>query len=146
MPVNLGQLQVQRMRWAAGNFQLWKNEAFKLIVEGLLKRKWILVDTGFTMLVTSKPIVLLHLLMTLTLAIINVFINNDVLAHLILILALLLLSLNVLYYMLSIYRLGLSRKRLVYLLKSPFIIFKLAVFSLKGLFGNITQSWARTPR
>jgi cellulose synthase/poly-beta-1,6-N-acetylglucosamine synthase-like glycosyltransferase len=146
MPVNTDQLKVQRIRWAAGNFQLWKKEAFKLIFEGLSTRKWILVDTGFTMLVTSKPVVLLHLLLTLTLAIINIFINKEVLAHIILILALILLFLNVLYYLLSIYRLGLSRKRFVFLLESPVIIFKLAIFSIKGLFGNITQSWARTPR
>jgi cellulose synthase/poly-beta-1,6-N-acetylglucosamine synthase-like glycosyltransferase len=147
MPVNLGQLQVQRIRWAAGNFQLWRQEAFKLIAEGLRKRKLILVDTGFTMLVTSKPVVLLHLFVTLTLAIINLLLNrNDTMAHIILILALILLLLNILYYLLSIFRLGFTRKRMVFLLESPLVILKLAVFSLKGLFSNMTQSWARTPR
>ncbi len=146
MPVNLKQLQVQRVRWAAGNFQLWKTHALKLIIEGMLKRKWILIDTGFTMLVMSKPIVLLHLVVTLTLAIINVFFDNGLLAHLILIMALSLLLLNLIYYLLSIQRLGLTRKRLLFLLKSPMVIFKLSIFSIKGLFGNLQQSWTKTPR
>ena len=59
------QLAVQRVRWASGTWQLGKRSAIGLISKGLLTGRVLLADAGWTLLIVSRPLVLLHLSLTL---------------------------------------------------------------------------------
>ena len=56
------------------------------------------------------------------------------------------LSLQVLYFLAGIILLGITGKRLGYLLRMPLILIKLIAISVSGLFGGAFGEWNRTPR
>jgi len=55
-PVDKEQLDIQRTRWASGNLHFGKTEAFKLMMNGLVKRNLRLADAGWTFLIISRQI------------------------------------------------------------------------------------------
>lgn len=67
-PADLDQLRNQRLRWAAGSFHFAKVRALQMIASGLYRGRWRLADAGWTLLVASRPLVVLQLLLTLALA------------------------------------------------------------------------------
>ena len=63
------QLAVQRARWASGTWQLGKRSAIGRASKGsALTGRVLLADAGWTLLIVSRPLVLLHLSLTLVAA------------------------------------------------------------------------------
>ncbi|MCP4190394.1 MAG: glycosyltransferase [Planctomycetaceae bacterium] len=140
------ELRVQRTRWASGILSLSRANSWKLIGEGIARRNLRIADLGWTLLVTSRPLVLIHLLaVQLGAAFLVWWIPSDRSVQ-IAYAALGLLPLYTLYLLAGIGMLGMSPRRFQHLLHTPLVLGKLASISLIALCGFQNHSWNRTPR
>lgn len=140
------QLQVQRSRWAGGNLRLVRQQALRLIGEGILRRQNLLVDAGWTLLVLSRPLVLGELLLAIFWSVLNAVFNPGKFSAGCLKVAVLVTLMQGLYFFYGIMRLGITAERLTYLLQVPGIVSRLAGHTLLAALGNEERPWARTPR
>ena len=144
-PEQKDQLQVQRMRWAK-NLGFSKTQALNLIWEGTVHGRGLLVDTGWTLLVLSRPLVLLELFISIILGLLCVWLFPGPLSNGLFAAGLILLLMQLFYFGLGVFLLGLNSRRIVLLLSSPATIGRLILISLLGMFGVKGNIWARTPR
>lgn len=145
-PASPDQLIVQRTRWAGGNITGGRSKAVSLMAEGIRAGNIPLIDVGFTLLVLSRPLVL-FLIFTAAVLAGFVFIEDPTGASgPLATVALVELFGVVLYFGIAIVRLGLTAKRLSYLLKAPSVILMLVAVSLRALIGFRVAGWGRTPR
>jgi cellulose synthase/poly-beta-1,6-N-acetylglucosamine synthase-like glycosyltransferase len=141
----LEQLTVQRERWAGGTLQLGRSVALKLLVKGLLRGRLLLADAGWTVLVVGRPLVLVHLLLTLGFAfLLNVFYPGLVSRGFVVVGASL-LGLYAVYFGVGILAIGVNARRISFLLRAPLVLSRLAIISLKSLLSH-RKAWVRTPR
>lgn len=140
------ELRVQRTRWASGNLSLSRSNALPLIFEGIKHRNLRIADLGWTLLITSRPLVLTHLLaVQLGAGVLCWWVPTDRSIQLAAA-ALGLLPLYGLYLLAGIWMLGLSPRRFQYLLHTPLVLAQIASISLLALLGFRNHSWNRTPR
>ncbi|OKY75634.1 MAG: hypothetical protein BM485_07895 [Desulfobulbaceae bacterium DB1] len=145
-PVTHEQLKVQRTRWASGNLSFGKKEAFNLILEGVKNRNMAVADAGWSFLVLSKPLLLLGLCAAVLVSIACVFFAPGDFSTFLLIFALVVTFLYIAYFVVGIYRFGLSWRRFFYLMQVPVTVINLMFVSMLGLIGFKKDDWARTPR
>ena len=145
-PVRQEQLSVQRRRWAGGNWALTRSHAPGLILEGLAGGGLALADAGWTLLLLSRPLLMLYCTLVLAWAGLCAWLAPGPASSWLLATALATCLLYVGYAALAVLRLGLSARRLLLLLRTPLVALKLAVISLSGLGGGEGDGWARTPR
>ncbi|HZM17000.1 MAG TPA: glycosyltransferase family 2 protein [Candidatus Krumholzibacteria bacterium] len=145
-PASRQQLGVQRSRWAGGNWELARRRALPLWWAGWRRRSLARLDAAWTLVVQSRPFVLLELLAVLLVAMAAVWLRPDGTSRALLVVALALLGLQLLYLAFGILHYGLDRRRFALLLRSPFALGRLALISLRGLAGSGRDVWARTPR
>ncbi|MGD0310206.1 MAG: glycosyltransferase family 2 protein [Acidobacteriota bacterium] len=145
-PVTGRQLHVQRERWAKGNLGFGRRHAFRLMMDGVKQRSPGLLDAGWTLLVLSRPLVLAYLLGS----VIGCFLIRRFApgphAGLLFAAALILLAINVLYFGLGVFLLGVTWPRLLLLMSIPLVVARLAWISMRGLTGAEALQWNRTPR
>jgi cellulose synthase/poly-beta-1,6-N-acetylglucosamine synthase-like glycosyltransferase len=144
-PDQKDQLKVQRMRWAK-NLGFSKMRAFRLIWEGMTQRRGLLTDAGWTLLVLSRPLVLLELFIAIILGLICAWLLPGPLSNGLFAAGLILLLIQFFYFGLGVILLGLNGRRIMFLLRSPATIGRLILISLLGVFGARGNIWARTPR
>ena len=144
-PVEKDQLQVQRIRWAR-NLGFGRTQALKLIWEGMTKGRGLLIDAGWTLLVLSRPLVLLELFVTVILGLLCAWLLPGSLSNGLLAAGLIILLIQGLYFGSGVLLLGVNARRLSFLLGSPVTIGRLILISLLGLLGVKGNIWARTPR
>jgi len=144
-PVEKDQLQVQRIRWAR-NLGFGKTKALKLIWEGITKSRGLLIDAGWTLLVLSRPLVLLELFVALFLSFLCEWLLPGPLSSGLLTAGLIILIIQGLYFGSGVLLLGVNARRLSFLLGSPVTIGRLILISLLGLLGVKGNIWVRTPR
>lgn len=145
-PVNQRQLNVQRTRWASGTLSLTKRHALKLIFEGICKGNLLLIDAGWTLIVLSRPLVLLYLLMTVICGVISFWISPGFFSEFLLAVGLTLVLFQGIYFIFGVLLLGLSMRRVRLLLTSPVVVIRLLLISISGILGVKRESWVRTPR
>ncbi|MHA1279573.1 MAG: glycosyltransferase family 2 protein [Candidatus Helarchaeota archaeon] len=145
-PVNQKQLQVQRNRWAQGNLKFGKTHALRMLIKGLLKGNLRLADGGWTLLVLSRPLVLLGALAGLLLALFNYWLNPVVASRSLIVWSLVLLLFLGVYFFSGIALLGINSRRLKFLMQAPLLVIHLVRIAVGGLMGNLQNRWARTPR
>jgi 1,2-diacylglycerol 3-beta-glucosyltransferase len=145
-PVNCDQLNVQRTRWARGNIGLAKRRALGLMWDGIRhgRVKWI--DGGWTLLVLSRPIILLELFIAILLAIIAVVVSPGAFSTGLLYSAILLAVLQGIYFLGGILGLGLTTHRMGLLVRTPASLARLIFLSVVGSFRSGPAVWGRTPR
>ncbi|PLX41564.1 MAG: glycosyltransferase [Deltaproteobacteria bacterium] len=142
-PVDLDQLRTQRERWAGGNIGLGKRMAFKLVFEGLKKRRPELLDAGATMLLLSRPLALLLALASIVTGWMAALSGgNWFLFDAACIFTLLLLF----YLSLGLITVGLSPRRFHLLLGTPAVVLSLVGVAIKGLVKGAPEHWEKTPR
>lgn len=144
-PDKKSQLQVQRMRWAR-NLGFSKTQALKLIWEGIVQGRGLLADAGWTLLVFSRPLVLLELFIAVILGLFSVWLLPGPLSKGLFATGLILALIQFVYFGVGIALLGLNSRRIVLLLSSPATIGRLILISILGVFGVRGNIWARTPR
>lgn len=145
-PSNRNQLSVQRTRWAQGTLGLGKTHALKLIFEGLVKRRLILIDAGWSLLILSRPIVLLEFIISLFLGGLSILLIPGTISVCLFLVGLIIMLTYIVYFGIGITFLGISLRRLALLIKIPSVVLRLLIISLLGMLGLNKNFWARTPR
>jgi cellulose synthase/poly-beta-1,6-N-acetylglucosamine synthase-like glycosyltransferase len=142
-PVSRDQLMVQRRRWAAGTIRVGCAEAFRLMAVGIWRRSLVLFDAGWTVLIVSRPLLVMLALLTYLLALSTWWVSSDGVAVAI---AAIELAAILCYFAVGVYGLGLNARRLRLLAAAPLVLVQLSWASLQGLAGIDRGSWRRTPR
>ncbi len=139
------QLAVQRARWASGTWQLGKRSAMGLLAKGLLTGRVLLADAGWTLLIVSRPLVLLHLSLTLVTALFLAWLFPAPASVVFLASGAFLVALYAAYFGFGIAKVGFSARRASFLLSAPLVLFRLAVIAVRS--GALRRAaWIRTPR
>jgi len=139
------QLKVQRARWAGGTLQLGKRSVMGLIAKGLATGRTLLADAGWTLLIVSRPLVLLHLLLTVALASLLAWLCPATASRAFLVMGVSSLAVYAVYFAVGIAAVGISARRAGYLLTTPLVLARLAIIALKAGMSRQTN-WVRTPR
>jgi cellulose synthase/poly-beta-1,6-N-acetylglucosamine synthase-like glycosyltransferase len=140
------QLAVQRTRWVHGGFSFGRTHGLRLMMEGLKTGRWPLLDLGWTLWVTARSVVLLHMLLTLAVAGLCVGLVPGPLSAALLVLAAGLPLGHGLILGLGVIGLGLSGRRLALLAGSPVVIARMLGIAVAALWASHPARWERTPR
>ena len=139
------QLTVQRKRWAGGTLQLGRRSAFGLIAQGILTARLLLADAGFTLLIVSRPLVLLHLAVTLALGTLLSIAYPGALSRLCLGAGMGDFAAYAVYFSVGVALVGVTARRVRFLVSSPLVLVRLMAISLRATLATNTP-WVRTPR
>jgi len=145
-PVNAQQIGVQRSRWASGNLNFVKKQAWRLIARGIWRRNIKTIDAGVTLLVLSRPLTLLLIFLALLFSSLNILVVGNPLSLYLLGASIFIILGQVLYYSLGIALMGITKKRLGYLMQAPVVLIHLILISLKSLLSSEKLNWNKTPR
>ena len=104
------------------------------------------VDLGWTLFITSRPLVLFHLLLTQLGAASLYLWSPTRFSVSVWMLAISLNPLYAAYLTAGIWKLGLNTRRFQYLLQTPAVVAGMAAISMRALLGFRNYSWNRTPR
>ncbi len=145
-PAGADQLSVQRERWAGGNLEFGRSHAIKLMWEGFLSKRIKLIDAGWTLLVLSRPLVLLNLSIVVALGCLSMIVSPGSISLILLTTGICLSLIMSIYFLIGILLLGLTAKRFKLLLFTPIVIVRLTIIAVLGALGGGKKEWARTPR
>lgn len=140
-PSSLEQLHSQRVRWASGNGSMLKKYALGLLWRGAVRRNLALADTGWSLLVSSKPLLMISVVMPTVLALVfqgpsgSLFLWGCVLV----------VGLAV-YLMIGVMLAGASLARLKSFAHLPNLVAHMTRYAVMGLFGYRQNVWTRTKR
>jgi cellulose synthase/poly-beta-1,6-N-acetylglucosamine synthase-like glycosyltransferase len=148
-PENLEQLRVQRERWAGGNVEMSRGVGLSLLLEGMLRARWTVMDMGLTILSQSRPLLLSLLGGSLILSLVEwlrAATPTSGPAAVALAASLLLCAMMALYLMAGAAALGMNAHRWGLLLRAPAVVAKLVLIALRSALGLGSKGWERTPR
>ncbi len=140
------ELDVQRSRWAAGNIALGRTNSFGLILNGFRRGRMLLVDLGVSLMFLSRPLLIAHAALTLVVGLTLYYIWPNEIHRLVAILASCLIPAYGLWIGLGIIWTGMNRRRMLHLLKTPFVVLQLAWIAARSSFAGPNITWRRTPR
>jgi cellulose synthase/poly-beta-1,6-N-acetylglucosamine synthase-like glycosyltransferase len=143
---SLEALRVQRTRWARGNIQAGHRQALSLMISGLVRGRFRLLDLGWTLLLVSRPLVLLHLICVLIGAVSLYAWNASPATATLLALSAALLPLYAVYIGAGVCAMGLNAVRLRHLLRAPGVVLQLGRIAASAVLGIGPSTWIRTPR
>lgn len=138
-PETLQQAFAQRVRWASGNATLTKGKALGLIQAGITSNNANLVDFGLSLIVGSRPLLLLA---NILLIICSVISGSKPLV----IWAISLLLAQFAYIGCGVLLNGITVRKMWRLFASPFYLAWLTMVSVFGLAGFRKNQWTRTAR
>ena len=139
------QLSVQRTRWAGGTLQLGKRSAVQLIVKGLTTGRTLLVNAGWTLLVVMRPLILLHLVLMLAIGMSLVLLQPSPVSRVYFGVGVGLVVVYFAYFAVGVATVGLSIRRVCYLLSTPLVLAMMAIIAVKSGIARRT-AWVRMPR
>lgn len=139
-------LTVQRKRWIGGTLAFSIARGLSLIFRGLFTLDLRGMDAGITMLVLSRPLIITQLCFTTLFSFFMIYPAKSGFGPLFLGASTLCWILYVLYFLLGVNRLGLTRKRKRMLLRLPGEVLSYMRMALKSLWGRTSTTWDRTPR
>jgi hypothetical protein len=145
-PADTQELTVQRRRWTVGNFRMGRALALRLLLEGLIERRWQLADAGWTLLVAIRPLLLLELLLATVLALLTAHLFPGPFARAMLGTIGAVWLVHAAYWGLGIAHLGVTRRRLGLLWSMPLLGARLLLIFVGALFRKGPQAWARSTR
>ena len=137
---------IQRTRWAQGNLGYTRSNALNLLKEGIKVRSLLLFDTGLTLYMLSKPLILSAVFVSFIVSLFSYMYLSDSFMLLLLLFNIFSFSVIVLYFVSAILLYGLSMKRIRYLFYVPKTILSLIKVSINGIKNNDDESWNKTPR
>lgn len=145
-PEDSRQLLIQRRRWASGTANVGKTRGLRMILAGLFRLNLAIIDAGWTLLVLSRPLVILAATSGCVLAYFAASLGVGAASTPLPWVALALLMSLVAYFSAGVLRLGLTRHRAVLLLSVPWVTAQLTWATLVGAVGLDRGVWNRTPR
>ena len=144
-PVTTDQIMIQRRRWAAGTVGVGK-EALRSMADGTARRSLMLLDAGWTLLILSRPLLLILVMLLLLISLLSWGLSPSGGTAVMVGIAGIEVLLLFVYLVLGILRLGLNTGRILFLGKSPLVLARLAWASIQGIVGVDRSTWRRTPR
>ncbi len=139
-------LSVQRKRWAGGMLERITHHAFPLMSAGLSQKSLRLFDAGWTFLVLSKPVLFLQWALTVGCCGFLFWPLRTYRGSSFLILSLLLGGGYLLYFLMSMYRFGMTRERWGLALRLPIEAGHYLGLTVRSLIAPSPQTWDRSPR
>lgn len=145
-PVRRDQLRIQRTRWIGGSLAFARTHAVRMIWEGLVGRRGLLIDGGWTMLVLVRSLVLLGLISVLALGALCAWRAPGTLSSILVWTGLGLALMQAIYLGMGITLLGLNGRRARFLLSIPIVATRMVAIALAGIIGVDQGLWAMMPR
>ncbi|MBN2292940.1 MAG: glycosyltransferase [Pirellulales bacterium] len=145
-PTQNSQLYSQRKRWIRGNSRLAYRHGLRAAWQGLQQHRWLLLDAGFTMWILSRPIVLGQFILTAGLGLGCFFLIPGPISNFLLVCCGAMLVLYVVYVYLGMARIGMTPRRILLLLKMPFVTVRYLLLAAPALVKTSETPWERTPR
>ena len=142
-PETFGQAHIQRVRWASGTLSVSKAHAVKLMCYGLSEKSMAVVDAGFSLLVLSRPLLLLLSLMSAVLSLAYRAAGGGAFHAG---WALSVLLAQTAYLMAGVFMERLDCRRITYLILAPFVVVWFFFITVLGLAGYREGLWLRTKR
>ncbi len=139
-------LSVQRKRWAGGTLERVTRQAFPLMSAGLSQKSLRLFDAGWTFLILSKPLLILQWALTVLCCGFLFWPLRTYRGPSFLILSLLIGGGYLLYFLMAMYRFGMTRKRWELALRLPVEAGHYIGLTVRSLFASSPQAWDRSPR
>ena len=143
-------LTAQRSRWIGGNLGFCVAEGFRFIGSGLVTLSVKKINTGWTLLLLSRPLILFHLLLTTVLALVWTLLmqNTECMLN-----SPCLFSSVIacwigyfIYFVLGVWGLGFTQKRFFHLVRIPFSLLGYLSMSVGSILSKKPQQWTKTPR
>jgi len=145
-PAERKTLSVQRKRWVGGTFAFIFQKSLPLIFSGLCRFRLRKIDAGITLLLLSRPLIILQLSVTTFVSVLAVWPFSTNWSGTFLAASAACWGIYFLYFLCGVFRLGLNRKRIGMLLKLPFEICSYLGLAIRSVLGGPSASWDRTPR
>jgi len=145
-PVDMEQLTTQRRRWAKGNLSLGKKMAMRMILEGIRKRDFALLDGGWSLMVLSRPLIMAEMGLSVALCAVAATLLPGYFSRFLLTNAIAAAAIQSGYFLTPVFMEDLAARRLLLLLRAPLVIATLVGISFRGLLATPVSSWDRTPR
>lgn len=140
-PRNYQELTIQRQRWIGGGARIARTDGLQLIGRGVMTANIRMIDAGWTLCIISRPFVLLQLTMTLTLCLWNHWIRPGKGTMGLLALSITFILFHFLYMMAGVGLLGLSCRRIGFLLSSPRLILSYVWLAFNTLILDAGRVW-----
>jgi Glycosyltransferases, probably involved in cell wall biogenesis len=145
-PVEMKQLETQRSRWASGVLQGVRKTFGPLLCRGICRGNIVTVDAAVSMLYVSRPLILLQVFLAGIMAVITRILVPNVWGQTIFWAWSATLALYFAYAMTGVLVMGLTWRRLKFLMLSPAFVLKYMALTAKSLLNRRPKEWERTPR
>ena len=145
-PAERKTLAVQRKRWIGGTFAFIFSKSFPLVFRGIVRMRPRTVDAGLTLLLLSRPLLILQLMLTTFLTFLMIWPMKSALGWPFFLASLACWPAYLIYFSFGVFRIGLTGKRFMLLIRLPFETLAYLLFALRALFGGSVTAWERTPR
>lgn len=144
-PVTAQQLSVQRSRWFFGGLISMVRAITPLLKAGVARREWRIIDAAFSMFVTSRVLVMIHLFVTGIAVMAAQFLSPSCASTTLVATFAAIIFLYMVYVMIGILRIGLTRRRLALIWGLPLFVAHYLLIAATSLVRR-PQNWNRTPR
>jgi 1,2-diacylglycerol 3-beta-glucosyltransferase len=145
-PVQHRQLIVQRSRWIGGGMALAKRQGLRMLARGLIERRFQLFDAGLTLLLLSRPLIILQLLLTIAIGVAAWMASPDYGSVTLLLSSFAVLTAYLAYAMIGVASLGVNSHRFRLLLSAPWTVVRYLWLGLATMTVGAPTAWNKTPR
>ena len=145
-PAERKTLSVQRKRWVGGTFEFIFQKSLPLILSGLCSFHPRKIDAGITLLLLSRPLIILQLLLTTLVTLLLVYPFQTSFGVPLFVVSGVCWGTYFFYFLCGVFRLGLSRRKIGMLLKLPVEICSYVWLAVRSTLAGPSASWDRTPR
>ena len=145
-PTRRDELVIQRTRWIGGGARLGMHYSMGLLRKGIVKRKLLLIDAGWTMLVVNRSLIVMQLLLTLVLSLACWLGCADLWSGTLLLGSLAVATTYFGFVAAAVLLLGVTARRMRLLVGAPLLVVSYLRLALRALVSSQSGEWARTPR
>jgi cellulose synthase/poly-beta-1,6-N-acetylglucosamine synthase-like glycosyltransferase len=145
-PITGQQLKVQRTRWSSGNVEIGKKHAISVMWRGLKSGQKEYIDAGWTLLVLSRPLVLIELGLAIVMSLASCYVIPAMTGCWPLFAGLVVMGLHVIYLLVGVFMVGITTRRVLLMMRAPLVLGNLLFIAVMGILGAGKDDWAKTPR
>lgn len=144
-PVSQKQLDVQRSRWVGGGMTLARTQAFRMLARGIARRNALVADAGLSLLLLSRPLIILQLAFSVGLCFIGHFLHPSAVSVALVLVSVATVCAYCAYASVGLISLGLNTRRLRLFFAIPGVIARYMAIGIKAGI-RAPSDWLRTPR
>lgn len=145
-PTDRLQMNIQRSRWARGNLKIARARGLQWMLRGIARRNARMIDAGFTLMVISKPFILLTAATSAAFSGLAYVLDPSRTTQTLVFVSIACAASLALYAIVGVLSLGITQRRVLLLVEAPLVIGRLAWIAVAGLLGTRNAVWTKTPR